>query len=62
MYRYCIQCKDKVSGKVGDFVYREDEPFEAISPVFKCLADFYPWMAGKYEHDGVGLTLKLKKL
>lgn len=42
--RYCVQCTDKKSGKVGDFAFHSSRPFEALSPVFTSLADFYPWM------------------
>ena len=39
---YCIQCTDKVSGNVGDFIHAGD--FKAISPVFTNLAAFFTWM------------------
>lgn len=42
--RYCIQCHDKISGKVGDFAFDEEKPFEATSPVFRDLIEFYQWM------------------
>jgi hypothetical protein len=44
---YCIQCTDRVSGKVGDFVYPTGKPFEAISPVFDNVADLYAWIAAQ---------------
>ncbi len=44
---YCIQCRDRISGKVGDFVYPTSKPFEAISPVFDNVADLYAWIAAQ---------------
>ena len=46
-YRYCIQCVDKLSGKLGCFVFA-DNSFEAISPVFSDLMGLFIWMKGKY--------------
>lgn len=42
-YFYCIQCVDKISGKTGDFVYEENRPFEAISPIFDDLQGLFTW-------------------
>lgn len=39
---YCIQCTDKKSGAVGDFVHYGD--FRAVSPVFNSLVPFYEWL------------------
>ncbi len=44
IFSYCIQCKDKISGQTGDFVFSENKPFEAISPVFNHLQDLFPWI------------------
>lgn len=41
---YCIQCTDRLSGKVGDFAYHTDKPFEAISPVFSELWGLFDWL------------------
>ena len=41
--RYCIQCRDRVTGQVGDFAYHVDKPFEAVSPVFPDLIQFFMW-------------------
>lgn len=41
---HCIQCKDRVSGKIGSFIYSNDKPFEAVSPVFVDLVGLYSWM------------------
>lgn len=38
---YCIQCKDKKTGRIGDFMHNGD--FTAISPVFDNLIDFFNW-------------------
>ena len=40
--QYCIQCRDNISGQVGDFVHNGN--FAAISPVFGSLPQFYGWM------------------
>lgn len=50
---YCVQCREAVTGKVGDFVYLRGVcvPKVAISPVFQSLADLYPWMkANGWQH------------
>ena len=41
---YCIQCTEKITGKVGDFVYHEDNPRVAISPVFTDPVEFHNWL------------------
>ena len=41
---YCIQCQDRLSGKIGSFVYKEEKKFHAISPVFTSLAGLFSWM------------------
>lgn len=47
--RYCIQCKDVVSGEIGTFAYDDSKTpdgnigFVAISPVFNDLVKFYAW-------------------
>ena len=28
--QYCIQCTDKRTGKVGDFIFKENEPLHSI--------------------------------
>jgi len=38
---YCIQCKDKRTGKIGDFVHNGD--FYSVSPVFDSLMDLFAW-------------------
>ena len=43
-FNYCIQCTDKNTGKIGDFVAeRKEDGFYAISPVFDNLLDFFWW-------------------
>ena len=42
IYRSCIQCRDHVSGKIGDFIHQGD--FNAISPVFTNILDMLRWM------------------
>lgn len=42
---YCVQCTERTTGVVGDFVYHPSNPMVAISPIFQSLADLYPWMA-----------------
>lgn len=39
---YCIQCTDKASGQVGNFVHSGG--FMAVSPVFRGLPAFFTWM------------------
>jgi hypothetical protein len=41
-----VQCKESVSGNVGTFLTRQagKEDRKAISPVFKDLAELFPWM------------------
>lgn len=43
-YSYCCQCTDRTSGKIGDFVFSDHKPFEAISPVFDDLGGLFIWM------------------
>lgn len=43
-YFYCVQCTDKTTGKVGDFVYSDKNPFCSISPVFNSLCELFSWM------------------
>ncbi len=43
-FSYCVQCKDLLSGKIGDFVFSDDKPFEAISPIYDSLIYLYPWI------------------
>jgi hypothetical protein len=40
--RYCCQCVDKASGKLGDFIHLGD--FHAVSPVFTGLTALFDWM------------------
>ena len=35
---YCIQCLDKTTNKIGDFIHNDD--FVAISPVFLGIRRF----------------------
>jgi hypothetical protein len=42
--KYCIQCVDSKSGEVGDFVFVDDDPKVAVSPVFNHLDQLYGWM------------------
>ncbi len=41
---HCIQCKDVQSGEIGSFIYSNDRPFYALSPVFTDLVGLYTWM------------------
>ncbi len=41
---FCIQCRDLDSDTCGSFVYDENVPFRAISPVFPDLLQLYQWM------------------
>lgn len=46
--QYCVQCTDRISGKVGCFAYdiaaeANGEGFKAISEVFPSLTEFYDW-------------------
>ena len=41
-YFHCIQCRDRTTGKTGDFVHNGD--FIAISPVCDSLIQLYSWM------------------
>lgn len=46
--KYCIQCTDKLSGKVGCFAYdieayERGEGLKAISEVFPSGIEFYKW-------------------
>ena len=48
MTNYCISCTDTLSGETGDFLYCEKAKsergvFEAISPIFSNLIEFYKW-------------------
>lgn len=49
---YCIQCADKKTGNVGNFVHAGD--FQALSPVFPDLLTFITWMG--YEGVKIGDT------
>lgn len=42
--RYCIQCRDKASGTVADFIYDESAPFVAVSPLFYDLQTLFRYM------------------
>lgn len=63
MMKYCIQCTDKLSRVVGCFGYNEEKYlkekakglvwFEAITPVFPDLGEFFRWAKEngiKYTH------------
>lgn len=41
-YFHCIQCTDRATQKIGDFIHAGD--FVAISPVFDGLPDLFLWM------------------
>lgn len=46
--QYCIQCTDKISGKVGCFAYdiaakERGEGHKAISEVFPSGIEFFAW-------------------
>jgi hypothetical protein len=45
--KYCIYCTDYLSGQTGCFgidpEQSEDGKFQAITPVFPTLADFFRW-------------------
>ena len=48
MMNYCISCRDTLTGEVGDFLFDEKAKlergvFEAVSPVFTNLIEFYKW-------------------
>ena len=38
---YCIQCVDRKTGYIGDFIHNGDKV--AISPVFDNLVQLYKW-------------------
>lgn len=40
-YYDAVQCKDKITGKIGDFLHNGD--FCAVSPIFDNLIDFFKW-------------------
>lgn len=46
--KYVVQCKDQVSGKIGDFTFDpqqadRDRKFVATSPIFTNLMDLFAW-------------------
>jgi hypothetical protein len=41
---FCIQCTDIVSGKLGSFIYENNKPFHAISPVFPDCMGLFAYM------------------
>lgn len=41
---HCIQGKDTTTGKVGSFMYSNNIPFQALSPVFTDLVGLYDWL------------------
>lgn len=41
-YFHCMQCTDRATGKVGDFIHAGD--FIAISPVFDGVVELVAWM------------------
>lgn len=41
-YFHSIQCRDRTTGKTGDFIHNGD--FISISPVFDSLIQLYSWM------------------
>jgi hypothetical protein len=41
---FCIQCTDRDSMTIGSFVYNEQKPFRAISPVFENCIGVFQWM------------------
>jgi hypothetical protein len=43
-FLYCIQCTDKLSGKIGSFLYHKDTPFEAWTEVFPDLLTLSLWL------------------
>lgn len=46
--RYCIQCTDIISGKVGDFLYEKTpRGLMATSPVFNDLAALFTYLKEK---------------
>ncbi len=56
--RYCVQCTDKDSGKVGDFIvneiaYSQGKGFYAISPIFTNLVELFQYakQLGYTEHS-----------
>ncbi len=45
---YTVQCTDVTTGEIGCFLFDTEHwqktgEFKAISPVFKCLVDFYAY-------------------
>jgi hypothetical protein len=42
MLSMCIQCRDRISNRIGDFIHKGD--FIAISPVFQNLVSLFTWM------------------
>jgi hypothetical protein len=53
---YCIQCKDKLSGKIGSFYFDISKPFEAESPVFDNLTDMFLWAVQYPEYRNCKMT------
>ena len=42
--RFCIQCTDVTSGRLGTFLYFTHKPFVAVSPLFSGLGELFNWM------------------
>jgi len=51
--RYCDQGIDRLTGRSGAFAYREDTPFEAVTPVYSGPTELYQAMAASgWQHVG----------
>jgi len=63
IFKNAIQCTDRVSGSVGCFIYPEDKPFEAHSPVFDGLVELYDWLKSNgYKQSNIGLLAEYRKV
>jgi len=56
--RYCIQCTDKSTGKVGDFLYKTSDPFSAVSPIFSDVGKLFRHMHTIGLTTGLNFTVK----
>ena len=62
---YCIQCRDNLSGIKGTFAYDKEaydlgDGFNATSPLFSCVSEFYAWAKAKgfkSPSHGLGFTM-----
>ena len=62
IYKEAIQCTDKLTGKVGCFIYPSDKEMEAHSPVFNGLVELYVWLfKNGYRNKRIGLIAEYVK-